>query len=61
MRETFSSALPLLGFSPKILDFLIESLVRGFLPEGLGFFLGIFQRPWVFLGFFKFHEKNRFI
>jgi len=50
------SALPRLGFSPKILGFSIASWVLGFFPEGLGFFLGFFKH-WVFLGFFKFHQK----
>src|SRR6218665_1882488 len=50
-------ALPLLGFSPKILGFMIESWVLGFLPEGLWLFLGFFQRPWVFLGFFHISPK----
>ena len=39
------SALPPLGFSPKILGYSIESWVLGFLSEGLGFFLGFLKGP----------------
>src|SRR6218665_2892044 len=51
------AALPLLGFSPKILGFSKQSWVLGFVSEGLGFFLGFLKGPWVFLGFFKFTRK----
>ena len=37
------AALPLLGFSPKILGFSIESWVLGSFPEGFGFSLVIFH------------------
>src|SRR6218665_1560784 len=52
-----SSALPLLGFSPKILGFRKQSWVLGFSFEGLGFFLGFSKVPWVFLGFFQICPK----
>ena len=52
------AALPLLGFSSKTLGFSIESLVLGFFPEGLRFFLGFFKHLGIFLGFFTFHQKN---
>src|SRR6218665_24268 len=51
---TEGPALPLLGFSSEILGFSIESWVLGYFPEGLGFVLGLFQRPWVFI---TFHPK----
>jgi len=53
-RHWLNSALPILGFSPKILGFSMESWVLGFFPEGLGFFYGFSKT----LGFsWVFHEK----
>src|SRR6218665_210953 len=45
------TALPLLGFSPKILGFPIQSWVLGFFSESPGFFLGFFKELGFFLGF----------
>jgi len=52
-----TTALPLLGFSPKILGFSKQSWVLGFFAEDLGFFQGFSKGPWVFLGFFKICQK----
>src|SRR6218665_4138931 len=51
-----AAALPLLGFSPKILGFRSN---LGFLvfSESLGFFLGFFKHLGCFLGFFIFYRK----
>src|SRR6218665_3564277 len=39
------------------LDFFDPTLGSGFFRENLGFFLGFFKSPWVFLVFFKFQRK----
>ena len=59
-KERIYTALSLLGFSPKILGFSIESWVLGFFLRALGF-SRVFNYLGFFLGFFTLIFTKKYI
>ena len=49
-----------LGFLPRSWVLFIRPWDMGFFHEDFGFFLSFFKSPWVFPGFFTFHQKMHF-